>query len=280
MLIVGFIIGSNSNIQHSHAFTPTDATSLSTRCSHLQVRIRTSYQEAVDSSHCGRPLVAYRVRTGGRGRPSIVIDANFLRQAYPARNVSQLARFLGCSAGVVRSHLLALGLVQPGANPFPSEPEPTVAAVDGTRADDPPPLIPIHTVQGTIPSHRHPEMPGLDPGPSLPALHSVHTRPLPLNDPSRPSSAWSNEDIDEAILSLRIPYPTAGIAYLESMLRYLGFPLSRETISESLKRLDPAGRIFERVQIERRTYSVPGPNSLWHHDGQHREWILRGRDSD
>jgi hypothetical protein len=27
--------------------------------------------------------------------------------------------------------------------------------------------------------------------------------------------------------------------------------------------------VFQRITIRRRTYHVPGPNSLWHHDGQH-----------
>jgi hypothetical protein len=30
-------------------------------------------------------------------------------------------------------------------------------------------------------------------------------------------------------------------------------------------------RIFERIRIRRREYRVLGPNSLWHHDGQHGE---------
>lgn len=43
---------------------------------------------------------------------------------------------------------------------------------------------------------------------------------------------------------------------------------------EALERLDPTGRIFERMRIERRTYPVPGPNALWHHDGQHGMHVL------
>ncbi|KAJ7900776.1 hypothetical protein B0H13DRAFT_1560470, partial [Mycena leptocephala] len=38
---------------------------------------------------------------------------------------------------------------------------------------------------------------------------------------------------------------------------------------QSLLRIDPVQRVFQRITIRRRTYSVPGPNSLWHHDGQH-----------
>ena len=35
---------------------------------------------------------------------------------------------------------------------------------------------------------------------------------------------------------------------------------------------DPVRRIFERIRIRRRQYSVLGPNSLWHHDGQHGQY--------
>ncbi|KIO16617.1 hypothetical protein M407DRAFT_45791, partial [Tulasnella calospora MUT 4182] len=52
-------------------------------------------------------------------------------------------------------------------------------------------------------------------------------------------------------------------------LRRNGTPTSRPRISASLVRIDPVRRVFERVRIKRRRYQVPGPNALWHHDGQH-----------
>ncbi|KAG8941496.1 hypothetical protein FRC03_004468 [Tulasnella sp. 419] len=53
------------------------------------------------------------------------------------------------------------------------------------------------------------------------------------------------------------------------MLRRLGHRVPVRRIRESLYRVDPVRRVFGRVKIKRRTYKVPGPNSLWHHDGQH-----------
>ncbi|KAF8183360.1 hypothetical protein K438DRAFT_1501080, partial [Mycena galopus ATCC 62051] len=47
-----------------------------------------------------------------------------------------------------------------------------------------------------------------------------------------------------------------------------------EQIRQSLLRIDPVWRIFERICIHRRDYRVLGPNSLWHHDGQHAEFFL------
>jgi hypothetical protein len=56
---------------------------------------------------------------------------------------------------------------------------------------------------------------------------------------------------------------------LRGMLQRLGYRISRERITQSLLRIDPVQRVFQRILIRRRVYSVPGPNSLWHHDGQH-----------
>ena len=79
----------------------------------------------------------------------------------------------------------------------------------------------------------------------------------------------SDDHLDHLILQLRGHYTRAGITMLDGMLRRLGYHIPREAIRQSLLRIDPVQRVFERIRIRRRTYSVPGPNSLWHHDGQH-----------
>ncbi len=56
---------------------------------------------------------------------------------------------------------------------------------------------------------------------------------------------------------------------LNGMLRRLGHRVPIEHIRQSLLRIDPVRQIFERIRIRRREYRVLGPNSLWHHDGQH-----------
>lgn len=33
--------------------------------------------------------------------------------------------------------------------------------------------------------------------------------------------------------------------------------------------IDPVHHVFQHIRIHRQVYSVPGPNSLWHHNGQH-----------
>jgi len=56
---------------------------------------------------------------------------------------------------------------------------------------------------------------------------------------------------------------------LDGMLRNLGHQIPWEHIQQSLICMDPVHRVFDRIWIHRQVYSVPGPNSLWHHDGQH-----------
>ncbi|PIK47113.1 hypothetical protein BSL78_16009 [Apostichopus japonicus] len=52
--------------------------------------------------------------------------------------------------------------------------------------------------------------------------------------------------------------------------------VSRDRIRESMKRVDPAGVEFRRrISLHRRVYSVPGPNYLWHIDGNHK--LIRWR---
>lgn len=84
-----------------------------------------------------------------------------------------------------------------------------------------------------------------------------------------PQSQWSDVELDAAIIELRVHYPNSGVSMLWGALRAMGQRVGRQRISESLLRVSPLDRLWQRTRIERRVYSVPGPNFLWHHDGQH-----------
>ncbi|KAJ3970262.1 hypothetical protein EV361DRAFT_1027262 [Lentinula raphanica] len=65
------------------------------------------------------------------------------------------------------------------------------------------------------------------------------------------SSSISDQQLDSLLSHLKVYYSRAGIRMLDGLLR-----------------------LFDRIRIRRRGYSVPGPNSLWHHDGHHqRLWV-------
>ncbi|KAJ7686979.1 hypothetical protein B0H14DRAFT_2421901 [Mycena olivaceomarginata] len=184
----------------------------------------------------------------------IYIDPDFLRWAYSQRSTASIHRFLGVCRNTVRTALLENGISTPQSNPFPnntsSEPLIHTSAgasnyLDGDDDDLLDPVIPI-------PAHLPPDV--QDEG------ITSYTGLL---------SDISDEDLDSLILRLRSHFRRAGLGMLDGMLRRLGHRVPRERVRQSLFRIDPVRRIFERIRIRRRIYSVPGPNSLVHHDGQH-----------
>ena len=59
---------------------------------------------------------------------------------------------------------------------------------------------------------------------------------------------------------------------IDGYLMALGERVPRRRIEKSyLRVIGPPNNQFGDRRIERRVYSVPGPNALWHHDGQHGE---------
>ncbi|KAJ3749811.1 hypothetical protein EV360DRAFT_97725 [Lentinula raphanica] len=191
-----------------------------------------------------RTLTPWSSRTG---RPRANIDPEFLRWAYTHRTTNGIADFLGISHRTVRRALLAHGIASPGNAPV-------------THTQD-------ENENGGTEDHL------LNPRLSIPDMLPVEVRTaagsLRYSSSSRRHSNIVNDDLDSLIRLLRSYYPRAGIQMLHGMLRRLGHIVPYERIRHSLIRVDPVHRVFERIRIRRRQYSVPGPNSLWHHDGHH-----------
>ena len=233
--------------------------------------VRILHDTMLQSSHNGHPEVVSKEYSGGRGRPRIIINRNFLAWAYRFRSTSGIADFLGVSRTIVRQALLDYNIARPGANPFHSE----------MGEDDSQPNIP-EFVQGSSRDH----LPELTQGSAQDGL------PEFVQDSSRDhemiaetvfeSSSFhgylsniTDQEVDTALLRFRHDFPRAGIHILDGMLRSIDLIVPLERVGQSLLRIDPVERIFDRVRLTRRGYRVPGPNSLWHHDGQHGEleWI-------
>jgi hypothetical protein len=232
--------------------------------------IHLQYQQVLDESHHGHPTVVQTIHTGNRGRPRIHIDPDFLRWAYAHRTTTGISRFLNINRDTVRNALLEYGIATPQRNPFP----------DST--------IQIENQEGLDSITYEDELldPDLPPPANLPADVQAFTSAAPAEPPNGsfpnsnepgpstvsytgPLSTLSDDELDIVILRLRSHYRRAGISMLDGMLRRLGHRLPRERIRASLMRIDPVQRVFQRIRIRRRVYSVAGPNALWHHDGQH-----------
>ncbi|KAF8208063.1 hypothetical protein K438DRAFT_1574451 [Mycena galopus ATCC 62051] len=214
----------------------------------MQTDVRLEYRDATDASHNGYPTVIETIATGAVGRPRIHIDPDFLQWAYSQRSTASIHRFLDVSRNTVRTALLEHGIAAPQSNPFPHETlsESSSAGSNSDGDDD-------DLLEPDIPGHVR-----------LPPDIVSYTGPL---------SNMSDADLDLLILRLRSHFRRAGLGMLDGMLRRLGHRVQRERIRQSLFRIDPVRRIFERIRIRRRVYSVPGPNSLCHHDGQHGKYV-------
>ena len=89
-------------------------------------------------------------------------------------------------------------------------------------------------------------------------------------------SDLTDEELDNMVRNISREQPYTGLSLIEGHLRRTGFRLSRERIRQSLLRIDPVNVALRYNQaVSRRQYSVPGPNSLWHIDSNHK--LIRWR---
>uniref|UniRef100_A0A9J8A4I4 Integrase core domain-containing protein n=1 Tax=Cyprinus carpio carpio TaxID=630221 RepID=A0A9J8A4I4_CYPCA len=88
----------------------------------------------------------------------------------------------------------------------------------------------------------------------------------------------SAEDLKKVVSEFIQQCPNSGYAMVSGYLKSLGIKVTRSTVRETLKAVDPVGTLLRGLHlnfIHRRVYSVPSPLSLWHIDGNHRliKWI-------
>lgn len=90
-------------------------------------------------------------------------------------------------------------------------------------------------------------------------------------------SAISNdpEALDFHVADILRSFPRFGREMISGALAARGFRVPRDRIEASYERVHGLPAIFGDRTIERRVYSVPGVNSLWHHDGQHGVWCIK-----
>ena len=91
--------------------------------------------------------------------------------------------------------------------------------------------------------------------------------------PARSLIAEDPNALDDVVRGVLQTFPRMGRQKLDGVLKARGYRIPRERLRESYVRVHGAPARFARPQIERRTYYVPAPNSLWHHDGNHSTWL-------
>ena len=86
-------------------------------------------------------------------------------------------------------------------------------------------------------------------------------------------SKLTNMELDKVIENILMDYPNTGYKKMRGYLLAKGFVIQERRVREAMRRVDPEGVIVRCLQsrvILRRKYSVPGPLSLWHMDGNHK----------
>ena len=78
-------------------------------------------------------------------------------------------------------------------------------------------------------------------------------------------------DLDHAIRELKGEFPNSGYRIMDGLLRQRGIRITQSCLREAMHRVDPHGITVRFADlIHRRKYHVPGPQALWHLDGNHK----------
>ncbi|KAI7805372.1 hypothetical protein IRJ41_006208 [Triplophysa rosa] len=86
-------------------------------------------------------------------------------------------------------------------------------------------------------------------------------------------SALEDAELDALVEDTLRCNPNAGYKMMFGYLSAQGVCVQRIRVQESMRRVDLQGVLMRSLQLNprrRRKYSVPGPNSLWHIDGNHK----------
>ena len=84
-------------------------------------------------------------------------------------------------------------------------------------------------------------------------------------------TAATDQELDAIVSQIKVLFLNCGFRMMQGHLLNQGHRVSQSHIRESLQRIDPDGvAIRWSATIERRTYRVQSPLSLWHVDGNHK----------
>ncbi|KAG6870575.1 hypothetical protein C0992_012957, partial [Termitomyces sp. T32_za158] len=96
--------------------------------------------------------------------------------------------------------------------------------------------------------------------PSGPPVYTEH---------QQPDGTLQHQELDALMLDIYERFSSFGRRMIDGYLLHIGERVPHQRIVDSYNRvIGPTTLTFAPRRIHRRVYSVPGPNSLWHHDGQ------------
>ena len=81
----------------------------------------------------------------------------------------------------------------------------------------------------------------------------------------------SEDDLKRAISDIQFSHPNWGNRLMYGYLISIGIRVPFHRVREAQAQIDPEGSFLRRLRfLNRRRYSVPGPQWLWHIDGNHK----------
>ena len=81
----------------------------------------------------------------------------------------------------------------------------------------------------------------------------------------------SEHELDHKLSNIKIDHPNIGEVMTAGHLRAQGIKVKRSDLRSSLLRVDPEGVAERRrTRLRHRVYDNPGPNYVWHIDGNHK----------
>ena len=84
-------------------------------------------------------------------------------------------------------------------------------------------------------------------------------------------STISEDDLEKAISDIQFSHPNWGNRLMYGYLISIGIRIPFHRVREAQARMDPEGSFLRRLRfLNRRRYAVPGPQWLWHIDGNHK----------
>jgi hypothetical protein len=91
------------------------------------------------------------------------------------------------------------------------------------------------------------------------------------HNPSLRLSQIGQQQLDAMLVDTLVRFPEFGRNLTAGSFAAQGYRVSRGQLREAYQRVQGGPAIVGHRRIARREYHVRGPNSLWHHDGQHGE---------
>lgn len=88
---------------------------------------------------------------------------------------------------------------------------------------------------------------------------------------TRPYSTMTDEELFAFMQACLIQFGNHGYQMADGYLRGQGYSVQRRRVNEAIYHIRGVPAFFGNRRVGRRVYRVKGPNSLWHHDGQHGE---------